>query len=46
MWRGEKKKKWRLRGEAYKNGDRERKGEDETNPSGREEKERVYDSPA
>lgn len=25
---------------------RERKGEDKTNPSGREETERVYDSPA
>lgn len=38
--------KGRVRRERYKNRDGERKGEDETNPSGREETERVYDSPA
>lgn len=44
IWRvGERESEER---ERYKNRDGERKGEDETNPSGREETERVYDSPA
>lgn len=35
--------KGRVRKEIFKNRDGERKGRDETNPSGREETERVYD---
>lgn len=46
IWRGEGGTGGKVCRERYKNRDGGRKKEDETNPSGREETERVYDSPA